>query len=383
MSSTWRRRSAIIRRAISTPWGRVPWPCAPCRGCVRGIYRDEEQTMQVSVASVTDKGRVRPSNEDSHYVSGQGGLFIVCDGMGGHSAGEVASRVCCETIVAHSGRLEQAREVYANSRNLQDLRALQTAVVTVLQLASNEIFRQASRDAAQAGMGTTCTMLLLAGNHKAIMGHVGDSRLYLSRGEGVHRLSEDHTFVADLLRRHAITRKQAENHPQGNVLTRAMGVQSSATVDTMVFDLDEGDTLFLCSDGVYNYFPEDQELGPLLAQDVQRAAEQTVHLALERGGHDNCTAIVIRVDAFERGEAQPKINAEQRIRATRGIPLFAHLSYNEAARVVGMAQVVHLPANTTLLREGQPGHEFFVMLTGQIELRRSGQLVTMLEPGAT
>ena len=338
--------------------------------------------MQVAVSSVTDVGRVRQSNEDSYFANGKAGLFVVCDGMGGHSAGEVASRICCDTIVQQGGRIEAARETYSRSASPEHLQAIQSALAAVMQLACAEIFRQATKESGQAGMGTTCTAVLLAGHNKAVMAHVGDSRLYLARGGHVHRLSEDHTFVAELVRRNLITKEQARNHPQGNVLTRAMGVQASVSIDTLVFDIDENDTFMLCSDGVYNYFQDDEEFAAILADGVEDAAKQVVHLALERGGHDNCTAIVFRTQALRSPDFDKIVNAEQRIVAALKTPLFAHLNYNEAARVVGMAQVTHLPADTTFLREGQPGHEFFIIVSGEVQISRAGKVITTLQAGA-
>lgn len=336
--------------------------------------------MDVKIASRTDVGRVRTNNEDNFFVDDNAKLFVVCDGMGGHNAGEVASKLACEWVAKEVDAAEGLRDAYEESGQPADLKALRQMMETALVNACKEIFRQAQKNPEQQGMGTTCTAVLLVGHNKGILAHVGDSRLYVVRSGTTHQLTEDHTYVNELVKRGALTREQAKNHPQGNVLSRAMGVQPNITVDTMVFDLDPGDTYVMCSDGVYNYYPDSTEIGTTFAgSDLDASLRTLIDRALERGGHDNCTAIALRI-----GGAKPKndvVLAEARIATLKRIPIFAHLTYNELVRVLGLTRLAEAQKGEVFIMEGQTGDELYVVLSGEVEVLKGGVPITKLNAG--
>ncbi|MBI5508154.1 MAG: Stp1/IreP family PP2C-type Ser/Thr phosphatase [Deltaproteobacteria bacterium] len=338
--------------------------------------------MDVTVATRTDVGRVRTNNEDSFFADADLGLFVVCDGMGGHSAGEVASRAAMEAIRDEIKNAGKAREKFITSGKSADLKALRKTLETAIHTACREVFKLASKNPELAGMGTTCTVVLMAGHQKGILGHVGDSRLFVMRGGQVHQLSEDHTYVNELVKRGALTREQAKNHPQGNVLSRALGVQPTVPVDTMIFDMDPGDTYLLCSDGLYNYFPDASELQVgLTAPKIDDGINALVDRALERGGHDNVTGVVFRI-----GGATPLASdataAEQRIAILKRIPFFAHLNYNELVKVVGLTQMARVAAANRFITEGEPGDELYVVLAGEVEIIKGDAVIVSLKAGA-
>ena len=295
--------------------------------------------MEFSVASHTDVGRVRTNNEDNLLVAEDLGLFVVCDGMGGHNAGEVASKLACDLVAQELAGAGKLRDRFEASGKPSDLKVVRKAMEQALSNACKEIYRQAQRNPEQQGMGTTCTAVMLMGHNKGILGHVGDSRLYVLRAGVLHQLTEDHTYVNELVKRGALSREQAKNHPQGNVLSRAMGVQPSINVDTMIFDLDPGDTYLLCSDGMYNYYPEAQELAVSLQMpNLDAGLRNLISVALERGGHDNCTGIVFRIGGAVP-HADAGVAAEQRIAILKRIPIFSHLTYHELVKVLGLTQL--------------------------------------------
>ncbi len=337
--------------------------------------------MNIEVVSRTDVGRVRTNNEDNFLADASMGLYVVCDGMGGHNAGEVASKICCDVIHKEIHASLFLRNKFQSTAKTSDLKALRRAVEDAVQAACKEIYKQANRSTEQAGMGTTCTVLFIANDTKAVLAHVGDSRLYLMRDEAVHQLSEDHTYVGELVKRGALSAEQAKNHPQGNVLSRAMGVQSTVAVDTMAFDYDPGDTLLLCSDGVYNYYQETRELGAFLGNsDLTVSINNVIDRALERGGHDNCTAIICRI----QGQTAPhdrELTAHERIGTLKRIPLFNHLGYMELVRLVGLTEIARLRAGSTLTLEGESGDAFFVMLQGEVDVSQNGTWQQTLQPG--
>ncbi|MEL6341028.1 MAG: Stp1/IreP family PP2C-type Ser/Thr phosphatase [Myxococcota bacterium] len=338
--------------------------------------------MEVSVASHTDVGRVRTNNEDYFFADPSLGLYIVCDGMGGHSAGEVASRMACEIIQREIGKAFKQREKFQATGKPSDIKAVAKAMEAAIHTACKEVYKKASKNAELAGMGTTCTAVLVAGHGKGVMGHVGDSRFYVYRNGTVHQLSEDHTYVNELVKRGALSKEQARSHPQGNVLSRALGVQPTVPVDSMIFDIDAGDTYLLCSDGLYNYFPDATELGSYLQRpDLQTSIEACIEQALERGGHDNVTAVSLRFG----GSPPPVENAtgaEQRIRILKRIPIFAHLNYHELVKVVGLTQLSRVGAGEAVITEGEHGDELYVVLAGEVSVSKGGSLIVELKAGA-
>ncbi|MEO0813505.1 MAG: Stp1/IreP family PP2C-type Ser/Thr phosphatase, partial [Myxococcota bacterium] len=337
--------------------------------------------MEIHVATHTDVGRVRTNNEDYFFADKDLGLYIVCDGMGGHSAGEVASKMSCEIIQREIGKATKQREKYESSGKPADIKALSKTVEAAIHTACKEVYKKASKNPELAGMGTTCTVVLLAGHGKGVMGHVGDSRLYVCRNGVVHQLSEDHTYVNELVKRGALTKEQARSHPQGNVLSRALGVQPTVPVDTMIFDIDAGDTYLLCSDGLYNYYPDSNELAPYLQQgDLQAAMESAITQALDRGGHDNVTVVSLRFGGVASEENSTA--AEQRIRLLKRIPIFAHLNYHELVKVVGLTQLARKKAGENIINEGEHGDEFYVVLAGEVTVQKGGSTIVELKAGA-
>jgi len=335
--------------------------------------------MAPTAAGRTDVGRVRTNNEDSLLIDDTLGLYIVADGMGGHSAGEVASRTACEVVQREIGGLTKPRARFEQSGKSGDLKALCRAVSAAMTTACKAIFKMAQKNPELAGMGCTCTLMWVLPHNKGILGHIGDSRLYVLRNRRIHQLSEDHSFVNELLKRGAITKAQAKNHPQGNVLSRAMGPQPSVPMDTMAFDIDAGDVYLLCSDGLTHYYPEPEEMAAeLLAADQQAGVDALIDRALERGGHDNTTAISLR---FAGAPLQDAAAAENRIALLKRIPIFAHLSYNELVRVVGLTSLKQIPASTLFIQEGQPGDELYVVLAGEVEVLKGDDRLAELGAG--
>jgi protein phosphatase len=235
------------------------------------------------VGSLTDIGKVREINQDSFSVDEGKGLFIVADGMGGHAAGEKASQTAVQIITERLGGL------VGNSTNGQLLDALQTAI----QDANREIINASMEDASMRGMGTTATVLVTKSN-QLYVGHVGDSRAYLIRNRRIDQITEDHSIVAQLVRARAITPQEAARHPYRNVITRCLGMQVEVEADTQQRELKGGDRLLICSDGLSGLVSDDEMLQMVLSSDdPQKTCQDLVNLALERGGSDNITVVLI------------------------------------------------------------------------------------------
>jgi protein phosphatase len=239
---------------------------------------------------------VRSENQDSygafpeemHKAGGsKGQLFIVADGMGGHKAGKQASQVAVQTLA----------ECYFSSSTDDILESLTHA----FREANTKVFDQSTSDTAYAGMGTTCTALILK-DDQVVIGHIGDSRVYRITRKTIHQLTEDHSRVADLVRRAIITKEQARIHPERSQLYRALGTRPQVDVDYLTpSPLPSDCTFLLGTDGLFNHVSEDEMQSLALAKPPAEACKALVELANERGGHDNITVQVIHTVAAQKG----------------------------------------------------------------------------------
>jgi PPM family protein phosphatase len=236
--------------------------------------------MRITATGISDVGRVREGNEDAYLVADS--VFAVADGMGGHVAGEVAASTALEPIRALDGR------VFSDSDAAAD--ALRTAVVE----ANETVSRMAADEPSYRGMGTTLTAAMLEGQRLHVA-HVGDSRAYLLRDGRFSQLTDDHTLVQHLIDEGQITREEAASHPQRSIITRAIGVSPDVDVDSLTFELQPGDAVLLCSDGLTGVV-DDLQIAEVLADDADAALRRLVRIANDAGGPDNITAVLLRFD---------------------------------------------------------------------------------------
>lgn len=226
----------------------------------------------------TNVGKVRDNNEDALTVI-EPETFVVADGMGGAQAGEVASQMLIETM----------RSFLAKTPRPWDEKILAQAIL----LANDKILNTARRHEEYHGMGTTATILSLDGK-QAHFAHVGDSRLYLLRGDTFKQITEDHSYVETLVKRGEITEAEARVHPMKNILTQAVGAVANLHIDTGNFIAQSGDKFLLCTDGLTNMV-EDADIKNIL-QTAESPADVLIEAALIAGGKDNITVIVAGVD---------------------------------------------------------------------------------------
>lgn len=240
--------------------------------------------MLLRSAARSHVGMRRQENEDRHALVTDLGLYIVADGMGGHRAGQVASQLACEGAVRAIETLQGASVSLAER--------LRHAVNS----ANREIFIAAQRDAELSGMGTTFVGMLFDGERLALA-HVGDSRAYLLRQGRLRALTDDHSIVGELLRRHEISEQDAREHPHRHVLTRALGVRSTTEPDLAEMTPQPGDIFILCSDGLTGHV-SDEDIARWLTEceDLETAATGLVESANDAGGLDNITVVLVRCD---------------------------------------------------------------------------------------
>ena len=244
--------------------------------------------MRISCAGNTDVGVVRAGNEDNFLLDCSRGLFIVADGMGGHAAGEVASEMAVQIIEDELGSVRGLSDGEAAGRMRQAIRK-----------ANSAIFDRTLAEHDKRGMGTTITVMVLF-SRRYLIGQVGDSRAYLLRGGELRQLTKDHSYVQEQVDAGLLSPDQARTHPYSNVITRCVGANEEVAPDIYFGNLEAGDVILLATDGLTGML-EDQQLQGILAQqeNPEACVNQMITDANRRGGLDNITAIVIRIDSAE------------------------------------------------------------------------------------
>lgn len=342
--------------------------------------------MELSFWAATDVGKKREINEDNFLVDKKLSLFVVADGMGGHASGEVASHLAVHEFRAAVEAGKDVVERYAKgdtSVRPQDILALLEGAV---HAAGSAVYQKGQAEPEKRGMGTTTSALLIAGD-RGFIAHVGDSRVYMLRSGQVVQLTEDHSLLNELIRRGKITKEGFEDSPYKqykNAVTRAVGVYETVQGDTIDFEILPGDQFLICSDGLHAYL-DDQKIIELLAgDDVTDVPKKMVELANTGGGHDNITALVVRVSALAVGAA-PDNRAEEltrKIEVLKQMPLFQHLSYKEIIRVLNVTEVREFSPGQEIIKEGAPGEEMFIVLRGKVRLHKNGAFITTLAAGS-
>ena len=237
------------------------------------------------IFSKTDRGRVRTDNQDAYFagrISDNAVFAVVCDGMGGANAGNIAS----ENAVRHISEY-----IIRSYRDGMDISELEKTVRNAVMSANIELFDMSASEQALSGMGTTAVIALIR-EGEAVIANVGDSRIYLINGE-IKQLTRDHSVVQSLIESGKITPEDAKYHPRKNVITRAIGAEGSVTADSAVITLKDGDKLLLCTDGLSNYLDDNEILNVFKNTDISAVPETLVEKANQNGGGDNITVVTL------------------------------------------------------------------------------------------
>jgi serine/threonine protein phosphatase PrpC len=242
----------------------------------------QQVVLEFEAAGASDQGRTRKTNEDAYGLSlrnAEGACdFVVCDGMGGAAAGEIASRLAVEAMMRAMSHAALTPETFQQA----------------VDAANDSVRRSAERDPARAGMGTTLVALAARGN-RAWVAHVGDSRCYRARDGKLERLTLDHSLVDEQVRLGQLTPAQAETSPMRNVITRAVGTQDEVAADLIDFAVEPGDLYLLASDGLMREVDDEQIAGILdPSGDLEKMCAQLIAAANEAGGRDNITCVLAR-----------------------------------------------------------------------------------------
>ncbi len=238
--------------------------------------------------SMTDIGMRRKINQDYIFSSENAvgnfpNLFLVADGMGGHKAGDYASRICVETVV--------------ESIKKSQLKTVIGVLEEAIKAANNRIYSDAISNSELEGMGTTLVAAVITENHVLYVANIGDSRLYIVNQEEMRQITEDHSLVEEMVRNGEIDRSEARFHPNKNIITRAIGTSFHVTADYFEVQLKEGDKVLMCSDGLCNMV-DDREMKYIIEnyqEEIEAAVRELVEKANENGGRDNISTILVQV----------------------------------------------------------------------------------------
>lgn len=239
----------------------------------------------MKIFSKTDKGRVRSDNQDAYFagrISDNAVFAVVCDGMGGANAGNVAS----ENAVRHISEY-----IIRSYRDSMDISELEKTVRNAVTSANIELYDMSASEQSLSGMGTTAIIALIK-DGESVIANVGDSRIYLVN-ENIKQLTRDHSVVQSLIESGKITPEDAKYHPRKNVITRAIGAEGSVTADSSVIRLNRGDSLLLCTDGLSNYLDDNEILSVFKNTDISAVPEALVEKANLNGGGDNITVVTL------------------------------------------------------------------------------------------
>jgi protein phosphatase len=250
--------------------------------------------MEVKAYGLTHVGRQRQHNEDSFLVADEAKLFLVADGMGGHAAGEIASRIAVDSISEFIVHTKEDDGTWPHAYDEHYTRTT-NRLMAALRMANTRVLEAMRKDARLRGMGTTVVAAMADGG-KMSVAHVGDSRAYMIRHGKISRITSDHSWVFEQVQAGMLTEAEAEKHPLRNVITRALGGALSVNPDASEIDSKPGDVYLLCSDGLTGMVPEEEilKLVTANADDLEKACKELIDMANERGGLDNVTAILVK-----------------------------------------------------------------------------------------
>lgn len=250
--------------------------------------------MNLKAVGLSHVGRQRQHNEDSYLVADDAKLFLVADGMGGHAAGEIASRIAVDSISEFILHTKEDEGTWPHAYD-DHYRRTTNRLMAAVRLANTRVLEAMRKDARLRGMGTT-VVACLADDQYVAVAHVGDSRAYLIREGQLSRLTNDHSWVFEQVQAGMLTEAEAEKHPLRNVITRALGGALSVNPDAAEVESKPGDTYLLCSDGLTGMVPEEEILRAVTdnKDNLDQACQQLIDTANERGGLDNITAILVR-----------------------------------------------------------------------------------------
>lgn len=336
--------------------------------------------MRVRAWSLTDLGNVRENNEDSFLVDTAHRIFVVADGVGGSEAGEVASQHLVERIRQHAPDLHALVENVDPVNNREDRESVFAALLALIQDINAEVFEIGKEINPTNPSATTCDVVLLAGN-AAFIAHVGDSRVYLFRDDQIFRITEDHTFAEQLRRENVADERIIEKFR--NVLTRSIGGKPQVDIDALFIDLQVGDRIMMCSDGLTDYVSGPEIMEYAMRGTGQEMLDTLVQEAKDRGGHDNITAVLVALEDREETQIPTRDQSFDTLRQADilgQISLFKGLNLRELIKVLRIVYERTFQDGESIIEPGEEGDCLYIVGHGEVELT-IGHQTRVLETG--
>ncbi len=350
------------------------------------LSRGKDEHMSIRSWGATDIGPVRKVNQDRYFMNDALGVYAVADGVGGGAGGEVASQIAIDVVASAAAQLREladrpgARDAASGRRAVFD--ALQAAV----ELANTRIYSKAQEERHLAGMATTLSVLLMT-REAAYIAHVGDSRIYLIRDRQLQRITQDHTWVEELLRAGTLSPQAAADFRYRNVIVRSVGGHVSVKPDLLYIDVLPGDRFLICSDGVSDHPGEAELLKALATGDAAERPRRLIELAVAAGSRDNLTAVIVEVPL----EAEPSEIVDDELTSPmahtgkvaflRTLFFCRHLSPAETLKLLRYVHEVQARPSDVIVRQGDEGQDLFAVVDGHLDVVVDGVRVNVVGPG--
>lgn len=322
----------------------------------------------------TDVGLKRKHNEDSLLAAEEFGVFVVADGVGGRKAGELASAITVNTFQSYAPQLKASLDAYAADANSETRNAVLRLLDQVANAASSRVYDAATATGRQ-GMTTTLVAACIGGGGAFVV-HVGDSRAYLVRDGRLRQLTEDHSMVNELIRQGSMTREQAATSRYRNVITRAVGLYPNVRADTLHVELLDGDRILLCSDGLSDLVHPTRILELAQQTNLTSSVDNLVQSALDEGGRDNITVVVVEPEAVLQAE-----QVAARAKAMENLFLFEDLPFQARLRVGRIVDELFIRPGETVVNQGDVGNTLYVVVQGEVSVIVDGQEVATIQEG--
>jgi len=330
--------------------------------------------MKAAGHGKTDPGLKRKNNDDFFLVDDELHLYVVCDGVGGHASGNVASQLCATTIRDFVRKRRDIIDGYT-AGSLDHTRAHVIDLMRkAVEAANLKVYETGEQDPKHKGMSTTVDALLLLHDY-AILAHIGDSRIYLVRSGKTHLLTEDHKVSADMVRQGVWTEEQAAKSGYSHVLSRAVGMQSLVPVDLLQLELVDSDFFLLCSDGLADYLGKQGLTDWLKKTPAEKMPETMVEFAIKQGGKDNITVVTVQVETSGIAAGSLALDALRKSEILGKVPLFRYLNFPELMKVLSIVELEEHDIGMDLLKEGSPGEYMFILVSGSVDVIKAGQVI--------
>jgi len=341
-----------------------------------GVDSSKHKRMKHKGYALSDIGRARTHNEDAYLLDSQLGLYVLCDGLGGHSAGEVASRRTCRLIRDYVAQQRQQLDEDVNVD--RDMRLWAKGVVQdAVQYANRRIRRQAEADSEKQGMGCTLALVWMV-DHHAVVAHVGDSRVYMLRDRKLHQLTVDHNVFERELRRGRLDMDQLKQGLDCAGVSRVIGIDDQVQAETLFLSVTRSDRFLLCSDGLTGHVSSDELRRAMKRNTIKALPKVLIGLANERGGQDNITVATVQVTDTDPDH---DMEVERRMKVMFQIKLFKKLPFVELIRIIGAASSATYEKGQTIIAENDRNAQLYICMEGNVEVRKQGWVIDQLGSG--